>query len=107
MQSSASCASMGGASTPAGTDAAAFSERPRTSASQSSLSIPRTAARSTGTRSYCGSQVLSHKTSAPSFSFGSAPSRCARAGRSACSRTRTLSVQHTARPLTGTTRHLR
>jgi hypothetical protein len=28
-----------------------------------------------GTRSYCGAQILSHKTSAPSFSFGTGPSR--------------------------------
>ena len=31
--------------------------------------------KASGTRSYCGSQVLSHKSSAPSFSFGSGPSR--------------------------------
>ena len=54
-------------------------ERPQTNATATSLkssgSVAAIGGAPRGTRSMCGSQVLSHKSSAPSFSFGSAPPR--------------------------------
>ena len=67
MKSSTSLASLGAESSAAG--------RPLTSASALSASPSAAGLSRSGSRSMCGPQTHSHKTSAPSFSFGSGPAR--------------------------------